>query len=141
LDTSKFWMPFFSGQSLLLSTTILNDIYTHTHIRIYICTYVHSYVCMYGMLQNKVNILNYKNNIITFVISHNSLIHFTYIIQIVNTCVKWLCIILFKSVITILLNQARAGLRPARAWFFEITFVRDVCMCACVCVCVRPRGY
>jgi len=43
------------------------------------------------------------------------------------------------------LNQARASLRPARAWFLEITFVRDVCMrvcvCVCVCVCVRPRGY
>jgi len=25
LDTSKFQMPFFSGQSLLLSTTVLND--------------------------------------------------------------------------------------------------------------------
>jgi len=27
LDVSKFWTPFFSGQSLLLSTTVLNDIY------------------------------------------------------------------------------------------------------------------
>jgi len=35
------------------------------------------------------------------------------------------------------LNQARAGLRLARNWFLEITFVRDVC----VCVCVRPQGY
>jgi len=25
LDTPKFWMPFFPGQSLLLSNTILND--------------------------------------------------------------------------------------------------------------------
>jgi len=24
MDTPKFWMPFFSGQSLLLSTTVLN---------------------------------------------------------------------------------------------------------------------
>jgi len=39
------------------------------------------------------------------------------------------------------LNQARTGRRPARAWFLEITFVRDVCMRVCVCVCVRPRGY
>ena len=47
------------------------------------------------------------------------------------------------------LNQARAGRRPARAWFLEIAFVRevsmrvcvDVCVCVCVCVCVRPRGH
>jgi len=26
------------------------------------------------------------------------------------------------------LNQSRAGLRPARDWFLEIAFVRDVCM-------------
>ena len=41
-----------------------------------------------------------------------------------------------------MLNQARAGcsLRPARAWFLEIAFVREVsmrvCVCVCVCVCV-----
>ena len=42
------------------------------------------------------------------------------------------------------LNQARAGRRPARAWFLRIAFVRevsmrvcvDVCVCVCVCVCV-----
>jgi len=39
------------------------------------------------------------------------------------------------------LNQARAGLRSAYAWFLEITFVHDVCMCAFVCVCVCPQGY
>ena len=41
------------------------------------------------------------------------------------------------------LNQARAGHRPARAWFLEIAFVREVGMRVCVrvCVCVRPRGY
>ena len=44
------------------------------------------------------------------------------------------------------LNQARAGHRPARAWFLEIDPVRErlyVCLrvCVCVCVCVRPRGY
>ena len=41
------------------------------------------------------------------------------------------------------LNQARAGHRPARAWFTGIAFVREVGMrvCLCVCVCVRPRGY
>ena len=38
-----------------------------------------------------------------------------------------------------LLNQARAGRRPVRAWFLKIDPVRIVCMC--VCVCVRPRGY
>ena len=45
----------------------------------------------------------------------------------------------------ILLNQARAGRRPARAWFLEITLVRTsvcvfVCVCVyvCVCVCVCP---
>jgi len=32
------------------------------------------------------------------------------------------------------LNQARAGQSPARDWFLEITFVRDVSMLACVCV-------
>ena len=49
---------------------------------------------------------------------------------------------------TYFLNQARAGLRPARAWFLEIAFVREVsmrvCVCVCVCgcvVCVRPRGH
>ena len=39
------------------------------------------------------------------------------------------------------LNQARAGRRPARAWFIEITSVRMyVCVCVCVCVwmCVCP---
>ena len=35
------------------------------------------------------------------------------------------------------LNQVRAGLWPARSWFFEIAFVQEVSMC----VCVRPRGY
>ena len=39
-----------------------------------------------------------------------------------------------------LLNQARAGRRPARAWFLEIAFVREVsmrvCVDVCVCVCV-----
>ena len=45
------------------------------------------------------------------------------------------------------LNQARAGRRPARAWFLKIDPVRIVCMCMCVCVClrvcvcVRPQGY
>ena len=42
------------------------------------------------------------------------------------------------------LNQARAGRRPACAWFLEITLMRTsvcVCMCVCVCVCVRPPGY
>ena len=37
------------------------------------------------------------------------------------------------------LNQARAGRRPARAWFLKIDPVRFVCMRACVCV--RARGY
>ena len=50
-----------------------------------------------------------------------------------------------KPVNALLLNQARAGLRPARAWFLKIDPVRIVCMCMCVCVCVfacecvRPR--
>ena len=40
------------------------------------------------------------------------------------------------------LNQARAGRRPARAWFIEITLMRtSVCVCVCVCLCVRPPGY
>ena len=42
------------------------------------------------------------------------------------------------------LNQARAGRRPARAWFIEITLMRTsvcVCMCVSVCLCVRPPGY
>ena len=50
---------------------------------------------------------------------------------------------------TLFLNQARAGRRPARAWFLRIAFVREVsmrvcvcvCVCVCGCVCVRPRGY
>ena len=46
-----------------------------------------------------------------------------------------------------LLNQARVGLRPARAWFLRMSFCPRmyacvfVCVCVCVCVCVRPRGY
>jgi len=36
------------------------------------------------------------------------------------------------------LNQARAGFWPARNWFLEIGFVRDVCMH--VCVCVHPEA-
>ena len=38
------------------------------------------------------------------------------------------------------LNQARAGRRPARAWFLEITFMRtSVCVRVCVCV-SAPRA-
>ena len=39
-----------------------------------------------------------------------------------------------------LLNQARAGRKPARAWFLRIASVRE-CLYACVFVCVRLRGY
>ena len=40
------------------------------------------------------------------------------------------------------LNQARAGRRPARAWFLEIDPVRErLYACVRVCVCVRARGY
>ena len=35
-----------------------------------------------------------------------------------------------------ILNQARAGLWPAHAWFLEIVSVR---MSVCVCVCPPPR--
>ena len=38
------------------------------------------------------------------------------------------------------LNQARAGHRPAHAWFLKIDPVRTS-VCVFVCVCVRPRGY
>ena len=34
------------------------------------------------------------------------------------------------------LNQARAGHRPAHAWFLKITSVRMY-----VCLCVRPQGH
>ena len=37
----------------------------------------------------------------------------------------------------IILNQARTGHRPVRAWFLEIDPVRDVCMC--MSVCLPPR--
>ena len=49
-------------------------------------------------------------------------------------CISWNCF----------LNQARAGHRPARAWFLKIDPVRtSVCVFVCVfvCVCPRPRGY
>ena len=39
---------------------------------------------------------------------------------------------------TTFLNQARAGLRPARAWFLKIDPVR-MSVCVCVCVCPPPR--
>ena len=43
-----------------------------------------------------------------------------------------LILILF---IVLLLNQACAGHRPARAWFLEIVCVwTSVCVCMCVCV-------
>ena len=38
------------------------------------------------------------------------------------------------------LNQARAGLWLAHAWFLEIVSVQT-CVCVCLCVCVHPRGY
>ena len=43
-----------------------------------------------------------------------------------------------------LLNQARAGHRPVRAWFLRIASLSaNVCICmhVCVCLCVCPRGY
>ena len=36
--------------------------------------------------------------------------------------------------VVVLLNQARAGIWLARAWFLEIAFVLDVGMCVYVCV-------
>ena len=36
--------------------------------------------------------------------------------------------------LSVFLNQARAGLQLARAWFLKIGPVRIVCMRACVCV-------
>ena len=39
----------------------------------------------------------------------------------------------------VLLNQAHAGRRPARAWFLKIDPVWIVGMRACVCV--RTQGY
>ena len=45
-------------------------------------------------------------------------------------------------VIALLLNQARAGSRPVRAWFLDIVPVwTSVCVfvCVCVCVCLPPR--
>ena len=44
------------------------------------------------------------------------------------------CFVLFLSPVVHLLNQARAGRRPARAWFLRIAFVREVSMRVCVCV-------
>ena len=37
---------------------------------------------------------------------------------------------------TVFLNQARAGRRPAHAWFLKVELVRIVSMCVYVCVCV-----
>ena len=36
-----------------------------------------------------------------------------------------------RKIVTFL-NQALAGLGPARAWFLEIAFVREVGVCVCV---------
>ena len=36
----------------------------------------------------------------------------------------------------VFLNQASAGLQPARAWFPKIAFVREVSMCVWMCVCM-----
>ena len=49
-----------------------------------------------------------------------------------------------NSVVKSVLNQVHTSHRPARAWFLEIAFVREVSMrvyvcvrmCVCVCVCV-----
>ena len=41
------------------------------------------------------------------------------------------------------LNQARASLWPARAWFLEIAFVREIGACVCLSVCLSvsaPRA-
>ena len=47
---------------------------------------------------------------------------------------------LFQNDLLPFLNQARAGRRPARAWFIEITSVRMyACVYVCVCVCPPPR--
>ena len=41
----------------------------------------------------------------------------------------------FSDDVTILLNQAHAGLWPVHAWFLEIVSVRtSVCVFACLCV-------
>ena len=45
----------------------------------------------------------------------------------VRTCV-------YCKLSKILLNQARAGHRPARAWFLEITFIAPKYVCVYVCV-------
>ena len=54
----------------------------------------------------------------------------------VINCGGWIMSQLFvKRFLFYLLNQARAGRRPARAWFLEITLMRtSVCVCVCVCV-------
>ena len=48
LRCKKIWLPFFSCQSLLLSTIVLNDIYTYIYIYIYIyvcvCVYIYMYI-------------------------------------------------------------------------------------------------
>ena len=49
---------------------------------------------------------------------------------VISVCKHWYSV-------PVLLNQARAGHRPARAWFLEIVFVKtSVCVCVCLCVCV-----
>ena len=50
---------------------------------------------------------------------------------------KTITVVLFFGLAS--LNQANAGLWPARAWFLIITFVHEcmhVCVYACVCVCM-----
>ena len=60
------------------------------------------------------------------------------------TVQAWRCLVVLsfmadKRKYMLFLNQARAGRRPARAWFIEITSVR-MYVCVSVCLCVHPRG-
>ena len=85
---------------------------------------VHTQILMSTYFTNTYNFWNEK---VSNLISRYILLYFSYKKYFIH--------------ITEAFNQAHASLWPARAWFLEIAFVRNVSMCVCMraCVCPPPR--